>query len=82
MSRTGPFKNDFCTHEYAIELLYNVFERIVEVLNEYAAEEMTATQAAHACLAITGASDETIRTAIARAVAEGAMQQGFRRGRK
>jgi hypothetical protein len=78
MPNLAIIPQDFAKHEDAIELLWTVYAKVVEALNDYVAEELTGTQAMHSLLAITGASDDAIRLAIGAAIMESSMHIAWR----
>jgi hypothetical protein len=73
------FPIDFAKQERAIELLWTIVSGVEEVLNGYVLEEITATQALHSCLVITGQNHDDAQIAIAAALADSLLQHGSKR---
>jgi hypothetical protein len=73
------FPIEFVKHEKAIELLWTMIAGIEDVLNSYVLEEITATQALHSCLIITGQNHDDAQIAVAAAVADSLMQGAKKR---
>jgi hypothetical protein len=80
MSELEPtFPIDFLKHERAIELLWTIVSSVEDVLNSYVLEEITATQALHSCLVITGQNHDDAQIAVASAVADSLIQHSRKR---
>jgi hypothetical protein len=78
MPSLSTIPHDFPKHEDAIEALWSVYTKIVDLLSDYASEELTATQAMHAIIVITGKSDDALRLAVGAAIMESATQTAWR----
>lgn len=78
MSGLVAFQHGFEKHEEAIEALWTLYEKVNETLNDYASEELNATQAMHILLAVAGKWDDRIKYSVAKAVAESAMASVWR----